>query len=96
MRFISGRVIALHLGQIITFLAQMEKNIMAQIDDLKTAVAAQSAATTQILALVASQNAEIADLKNQLAAAPDLAPVIADVMAETAAMAAVLPPAPAP
>lgn len=75
------------------------EKIMAQIDDLKAALAAEDANIDAILATVAADVAQIQELQTQLAAAlasvPDLAPVIADIVAHTAALAASLPvPAP--
>lgn len=79
-----------------TKLDQLETKLMAQIDDLKAAIAAEDANIDAILALVNTELASIADLQAQLATAisntaPDLSSIIADVQQKTAALAAALP-----
>lgn len=80
---------------------------MTQLDDLTAALADEDTDIKSVLALVSTQVAAIATLNTQLAAAiaanapaPDLSAQIADIQAQTAALAAVLPapvvtPAPA-
>lgn len=100
---IFGRSIARRLDRIervLLILAQKDSHIMAQLDDLKAALAEEDKDIDAILAMVSSENAQIADLTQKLADAiaagsPDLAPLIAGVQAKVAAMAAVLPAAPA-
>lgn len=76
------------------------EKLVAQIDDLNAAIAAEGADVTAILAVVAADVASLQDLQNQLAAAlanaaPDLTASIAAIQAQTASLAASLPP-PAP
>lgn len=72
---------------------------MSQLDDLKAAIADEDAQIAAILSLVTTELAAIADLQAKLAeaiaaGAPDLAPLIADVQAQTAALKAALPVGP--
>ena len=72
---------------------------MAQLDDLKAAIADEDAEIDAILALVSTELKTIADLQAQLAAAiaagsPDLSSLITDVQAKTAALKAALPTTP--
>jgi hypothetical protein len=81
-------------------ITELRRDLMAQFDDLKAALAEEDKDIDAVLALVASEVAKITDLQNQLAAAlanaaPDLTAQIADIQAQTAKLAAVLPP-PAP
>lgn len=72
---------------------------MAQLDDLKAALAQEDADIDQVVAIVKSSLTEITSLQSQLAAAiqqsaPDLSTQIADIQARTTELASVLPAQP--
>jgi hypothetical protein len=91
------------LAQIASGIAKLQlgqEKLMAEQDDLKTALAAEDLEIDQALALIAREGTDIATLQTELAAAialsaPDLSPLIAGVQAKTLQMLAALPP-PAP
>ena len=89
MKFFFGlQEIMRRLSRIETKQALMERNIMAQIDDLKAAIAAEDADIDAILALVAAETAQIADIQAKTAAMAAVLPAPAPAPAPD--------PAPAP